>query len=182
MSLNARPARRRGFTLIELLVTIAVLVILATIAVPSFTAVIRSNRAVSEANQLLSLYRLARSEAIRRNQSVSICPTTNGETCAPNASWEEGLMVFVDANRNRVREGEDEPLIQSLQPFSNVSDLTPSPAAFSAGLILTPVGRLATEEMGAGLGLGNITIAPLSGSDEYNKKIVIARSGRAQIE
>ncbi len=57
----------RGFTLLELIVTVVVASILLTVAVPSFTTLIRSNRAASEANALLTMLTLARSEAIKRN-------------------------------------------------------------------------------------------------------------------
>ena len=64
------PPQRRaptGLTLIELLVTLTVLAILATIATPSLTDLIRSNRVTSQTNELVAVFHLARTEAVRRN-------------------------------------------------------------------------------------------------------------------
>ena len=63
--------RHRGFTLIELLVTIAVMVIVATIAVPGFQSMMVSNRLASDHNEILAGLTLARSEAIKRRQDVT---------------------------------------------------------------------------------------------------------------
>ena len=41
------PYRQSGFTMVELMVTVAVLAILAGIALPSFQASLRSNRAAT---------------------------------------------------------------------------------------------------------------------------------------
>lgn len=67
--------KRRGFTLIELLVTIAVMVILATVAVPSFQRQMASNRIVADYNELLGGLTLARSEAIKRRTKVAFSLT-----------------------------------------------------------------------------------------------------------
>ena len=61
----------RGFTLIELLVTLAVAIIIMTIAVPSFQGLMTNSRLASDYNEILSGINLARSEAIKRRENVS---------------------------------------------------------------------------------------------------------------
>lgn len=62
--------RHHGFTLIELLVTIAVIVIMATIAVPGFQNLISSNRLAADYNEILAGLNYARSEAVKRRKTV----------------------------------------------------------------------------------------------------------------
>lgn len=87
-------ARVRGFTLLELLVTIAIVAVLATLAIPSFRSVINSNRLTAQANELVTSIQLARTEAIRRNATVTLCRTTNGTACAAAAgSWDRWIVL-----------------------------------------------------------------------------------------
>lgn len=85
----------RGFTLVELLVTVAVLGVLLAVAVPSFTDMMRNNRSLAAANELVSALNAARSEAIKRGARVSLCPSTNGTSCSGTA-WQSGWIVFFD--------------------------------------------------------------------------------------
>lgn len=64
--------RHNGFTLVELMVTIAVLAIIATIAVPSFTSTLVATRIRSAASALQGQLMFARSEAIKRNADVTL--------------------------------------------------------------------------------------------------------------
>lgn len=64
-----------GLTLIEVMVTIAVMVVILTIGIPSFNSVIEQNRATVAANDLLGSLQLARSEAVRLNEPVTITPS-----------------------------------------------------------------------------------------------------------
>jgi type IV fimbrial biogenesis protein FimT len=87
--------QRNGFTLIELLVTIAVMAILLAAATPSFRTMMINARLTSQANELLSVFHIARSEASKRARAVSICPTADGTACSAN--WGDGWMVYLDS-------------------------------------------------------------------------------------
>lgn len=65
---------QKGMTLIEILVVIAIVAILAAIATPAFNELIASQRIRSAASELYSSLILARSEAIKRNNTVNLTP------------------------------------------------------------------------------------------------------------
>ncbi|WP_163577770.1 GspH/FimT family pseudopilin [Halomonas faecis] len=88
--------RQRGFTLIELLVTIAVIVIMATIAIPGFQSMMATNRLNSDYNEILSGLYLARSEAIKRREEVSF------EVMA-GSPWEYRVYVTDDGSEAPIR-------------------------------------------------------------------------------
>ena len=107
--------KQYGLTLIELVVTIALLAILTTLGIPSFNDSIKRNRLISEVNRFVSHVQLARSEAIKRNQTVRICKQTNG-TCNSNAQWDAGWVVFIDIN------GDDQvQAIEEIRRFDGIA-------------------------------------------------------------
>lgn len=83
----------RGFTLIELMVTITVAALLLAIGVPTFRDVALGSRLSATANDLLASVQLARSEAIKRNITVTVCPSTDGAACDGGADWDQGWIV-----------------------------------------------------------------------------------------
>lgn len=93
-----------GFTLIELLVTVALIAILAVIAVPSFTQVIRDNRLTTQTNNLTSALQYARAEAARRGVAVTVTPQ------GADDDWGEGWIVSVGGASLRVFDGPRNPL------------------------------------------------------------------------
>jgi type IV fimbrial biogenesis protein FimT len=80
-----------GFTLIEMAVVMAVALILLSIAVPSFTAMITSQRVSGAANELQMDLMLARNEAIRKGGAI-----INGTKTitVESSSWSAGWRVM----------------------------------------------------------------------------------------
>lgn len=91
-----------GFTLIELMVALVILVILITVAVPSFQSVVASNRLVEARDQALAAIQYAKGEAVARNRPVSVCPSADGNTCGTAANWPDGWIVVLDSNETGV--------------------------------------------------------------------------------
>lgn len=94
------PGRSRGFTLIELMVTIGIAAILAGLAAPSFRELIANNRLKSHATAFHTSLLLARSEAIKRKGRVVLCKSSDGAACMTAGGWQQGWIVFADANDN----------------------------------------------------------------------------------
>lgn len=89
-----------GFTLIELMMTLAVAAILLTVAVPGFQTIIQNNRLTTEINEYLTAISVARSEAIKRADRVTMCISANGTSCITTGDWSQGWIVFTDTDND----------------------------------------------------------------------------------
>ncbi len=100
------PRHHSGFTLIELLVVIAIGAILLGVGLPNLQGFIVSNRLSAQANDLNTALQFARSEALRRNTTVSLRRVES----AGAGNWSDGWTVFTDSNANGSLDGTDEVL------------------------------------------------------------------------
>jgi type IV fimbrial biogenesis protein FimT len=92
-----RMLLQRGFTLVELVITLVVAAILLAVAVPSFTTLVKNNRMTTQINGLAVSLNLARSEAVKRGVSVTVCKRNSaGNDCNNAGNWQDGWIVFVD--------------------------------------------------------------------------------------
>lgn len=91
--------RQQGLTLVELMVTLAVAIILIAVGMPLFSGVAGSNRATTQANNLVAALKLARSEAVKRAETVTVC-SGSPLTCGGAGDWAGGWFVQTDTNGN----------------------------------------------------------------------------------
>jgi len=63
-------SKSQGFTLLEVLITTTIISILALVAAPSLSNFIKNDRLKTSANHLHRTFKLAQSEAVKRDQNV----------------------------------------------------------------------------------------------------------------
>lgn len=114
-----------GYTLMELMITLLIVSILAAIAVPSMQEFVKNERLTGQINTLISNLMLARSEAVKRNQPVILCVSSNGATCT-GGDAEDGWIVFVDVDSSGGFSAGDDliKVQQALDGDVNLNDLT----------------------------------------------------------
>jgi len=106
-----RSTYQFGFTLYELLTTMTVASVLAAVAVPGLQSVIARERQSTAMNTFIAALYATRSEAIKRRTRSVLCPSRNGQTCdgagTGSTIWNEGYLLFVDANANQEHDPEE---------------------------------------------------------------------------
>jgi len=168
----------RGFTLIELVAVLAIAAILLGTGVPAFSGLIRSSELTSATNDLFASLVLARSEAAKRGSRVAMCKSADGVVCAKTGGWEQGWIVFHDANNNGSHDVGEEIVLHA-QPMAK--DLRLSGNLNVAKYVsYAPTGE--TKLVGGGFQAGTITLCNASARGESAREIIISSSGRPRVQ
>lgn len=175
MSALAQP---KGYTLVEMLVALTVGGVLMAITVPSMTGLLNTQKSTSTVNALFTSLNLARSEAIKRNARAVMCKTADGVACTTQGGWEQGWLVFHDANNNAVLDPGEQVVFQQ-GPVSNGMRLTGNmPVANYVSYSASGTAKLTSGAFQA----GTFTLCPSSASDTDVRKIVLSGTGRARAQ
>ena len=129
-----------GFTLIELLVAMAVAAIVLTLGVPGFGRVIERNQLTANINEIVASLNFARSEAVRRNQRISVCHSSDGSSCS-GTNYDDGWIIFEDIDEDGDR---DNPADVILRVHAALPQNISMGASFTGGvddLSFRPSGR-----------------------------------------
>jgi type IV fimbrial biogenesis protein FimT len=169
-----------GFTLIELMVTIAVLSILITIAVPSFSSIIASNRVTTTTNDLFGSLTQAKSEAIRRGNRVTICPSTDGVSCQTGTTtWAVGWITFLDTSRDT------NPVVDAGENILQINQFTNTGIVLNGSIPYASFASDGTSKLISGaFQNGKIRVCSKSSSltnDNRARDINLLRTGRISI-
>lgn len=111
--------RQAGLSLTELLLAIALLGIVTGFTLPSFRTLRLDAERSRQVNGFVQAIHLARSEAMKRNAVVSLCPSRDASTCAAgDTGWEAGWVLFENLDRDSPAVRDDgEPLVQVYSPW-----------------------------------------------------------------
>lgn len=165
-----------GYSLLELLVVLTVGAILLSIAVPSMTGMLNTQRSTSLANSFLSSLNLARIEAIKRNARAVLCKSADGLSCAGSGGWEQGWILFHDANNNAALD-HGEQVIEQQGAVSQGLRLTGNtPVADYVSYSASGSAKLISGAFQAGT--FTLCLVPVSGADV--RQIVLSSTGRAR--
>ncbi len=109
--------RGRGFSLLELLISLALSATVLSLGLPALRGLILDNRRTADINAFVAAVQAARIEAFKRNETVILCKTKDLAMCSPDPAWEDGWMLFVNADDRRPpRRDATEPVLLGHQP------------------------------------------------------------------
>ena len=114
--------KQSGVSLVELLVSMLVLAVLITLSAPDMRTLIVNNRVDNAASELFSSLMLARSEAVKRQRTVSLCSTVDQSSCDETRSgWHHGWLIFTDAAGDGLLNASDQLIRRVTVPSDIVS-------------------------------------------------------------
>jgi type IV fimbrial biogenesis protein FimT len=168
-----------GFSLVELLVVTTIVATVMALALPSMAIMLGNQKIGALASTLLVSLQLARSDAVRRGGTTVVCKSSDGTQCALTGGWEQGWIVFEDADQDALRSPGERLLARQ--------DAAPSGLSISGN---TPVVRYvsytaqgSTRMASGALQAGTLTICAVpSGAGVDARQVVLAATGRARIQ
>lgn len=163
----------RGFTLVELLVTLAVGAILLAIAIPGYAFLANTNKLAAVTNELVVALQLARSEAVKRGQRVTVCKSANASSssCSNVGGWQQGWLVFVDFGVRGVVESSD----TVIHVYGGAPNAIITAINFSQFVSYLPDGRSKGSS-----GLQNDTMLVCQAGNA--RKVIVNNMGRVRLE
>jgi len=160
-----------GFTLMELLITIAIMAVFLAVAVPSFYTVIQNNYSNSVNRDFIASLQYARSEAIKRSTSVSVCATSDSSFTACGTNWSLGWIVFADVNGNGVYNAGTDTILRAIALGGKNASITSTPSVNSATYTNTGFSAANTSNV-------TFTVSATGCSGPYAHQVAISITGR----
>lgn len=169
-----------GYTLIEVMVVTAIIAIVLTVAVPSYTEAISQSRITNEINDLRAHLEFARSEAMKRGQTVVVCPSTDATNCSNSQSWATGWIIFATSDStvggcSVTNSGGNNIPLKKRDGITSTNSITFTPfTSANRSICFTRLGLLAADYTG----WFSFNASPASSTT--NRCLTLSTAGRAQ--
>ena len=106
--------RQHGFTIMELMIVLTLAALILAIGSPNFREFRQNSRLTGAANDFLAAVQLARTEAVKRQASVSICASSNpGEDDASCSAGEFSRWIIFEDRDGDCARGADEAILRA---------------------------------------------------------------------
>ena len=171
-----------GFKLLELSVTLTIMAVLASVGMSNWTGLTEKEAVKGQVNALIGAMRFARSEAIKKNARVVICPRDlsaapiNGTypcNTVSGAGWENGWIIFVDYDADSRYDATD-TLLKEQGTLSGSGGIIMDNGSNSDRIVFRNSGILY-------FGASNITFLPSSRDTSRGAMVCISMQGRARV-
>ena len=96
-SSRRQPGKHPGFTGVEVLAAIVSGLFLVLLGMPLYHFFTNDgDTALLQSDSLASQLEYARSEAMRRELPITVCPSRDGRNCQHDGDWSAGWVIFID--------------------------------------------------------------------------------------
>lgn len=180
---RAAPRKAQaGFKLLELATTLTILAVLASVGMSNWTGLAEKEAVKGHVNALLGAMRFARSEALKKNSRVVICPRdlagapvagTYPCDTRTGAAWDKGWIIFVDQNGSNQYEAGD-TLLREQGALAGSGGIAMNNGNQGDRIVFRNSGILF-------FGASNIKFLPASGNAVRGAMVCISMQGRARV-
>ncbi len=130
-----------GFSFVELLAALAIVGILASLSVASFSRLIAESHISSNVSHLVHILHLARQTSWTTGEDVVLCSSSSGSQCQNARNWETGWLLFSNLDKDDPPQADPgEPVHRMGGPLLNTAVL-----ANRRAFIMRPFGRRSTN-------------------------------------
>ncbi|MCU7806676.1 MAG: GspH/FimT family pseudopilin [Candidatus Thiodiazotropha sp. (ex Semelilucina semeliformis)] len=131
-----QPSEVKGFTSIELLAALISSLLFCLVGLPAVDFLTYEGEThLLQQDSLASHLEFARSEAIRRELTVTVCPSRDHRNCLVRGDWQDGWIIFTDTEglplhvsvgdkmlHNQKRADESQPFLAQMHVIQYQSD------------------------------------------------------------
>lgn len=166
--------RPSGFTVLELLGELLLSSVLFVVGFPAYQSLLRTNRMVAMTNEFVSMLHFTRMEAVTRGRKVTLCKSADGQHCAAAGGFEQGWLIFEDADGNARHEPSEAILRQVRLPDYDME--LKGNVTVSDAITYSPAGAAVRTSGAFQAGTLELCLAPEA------RRIIISRGGRIRVE
>ncbi|MEE9333389.1 MAG: GspH/FimT family pseudopilin [Granulosicoccaceae bacterium] len=144
--------QKNGFTLIELMIALLVAGILLGVGIPSFSGAISNSRMSGTYNDVAQALYIARSEAVKGSERITVCPRVDGDVHECGDDWSTGILVFVDndpvLSADPAMLGPEDIVVHSQRKYKKGSTITAHQSTNRSQSSVDPIGWIRYDSTG----------------------------------